>query len=390
MRRLEDIVILDEKTLRALDRKIDYEIHDMEKHPIDFNLLQYVLEEMTRNQQIRRTSYVDKIVPIKREEMLAVTLDFFKSIDEEFYRQAIDVIMNKNEKLKMYIYNAHLAQKTEQKDENGISMYSATPCIESNNGHTNVLIPLQYGISKEHASKLLDKNSGTLNDLYSIVHEISHLFDHDEDVRGVPTTEEIIEGKEHQRPESQINSDLLVEATAATFEGLLTNYLLERGLYPRAAVTDIAISRMHNSIYKARIACAEVTLANIKRKKGEITNDDIENLMNKHRMSVPYVRQTARRIIDDKKTVMYKNRYAIAGLIAPTIISEVEQKGENGVECLKRYLKASHDNDFDGALMALGIEKTPEGLRKIVGKMNSRMTWLQNQRGYKIDERGLI
>ena len=67
-----------------------------------------------------------------------------------------------------------------------------------------------------------------------------------------------------------------------------------------------------------------------------------------------------------------RNRYAIGGLVAPTIIKAYEYDKQNGTQKLKAYLKAVYDDNFEGALNALGIEPTPEGISILVKNQKAR------------------
>ena len=77
-------------------------------------------------------------------------------------------------------------------------------------------------------------------------------------------------------------------------------------------------------------------------------------------------------IIDDDKGALYRNRYAIGGLIAPTIIKAYEHDKQHGTQKLKAYLKAVYDDNFEGALHALGIEPNEQGIAILIKNMKAR------------------
>lgn len=386
MRKLENIIILDKETLQKLNKRVDKIAENFNEYHIDCEALHRVLGALIHEQKLQRPTNVPKLIPIKKEELLAVTLDFFKSVDEEFYRKAIDAILNQNERLKMRIYNAHTTPKSKEEDEHEIRVYSESPCISLNKGYASIFIPLQYRTPKKYARKLLKDDEGTLDDLYTIVHEIAHTFDNDEDIIGPPTREEILEGKEHERP-YRATRELLAEVSSTGFEFLLTNYLLGKGLYSKSAIIEHEIDSIHSSVDKARVLFAELSLLDIKKKKGEITNDDIEELKKEQKMPVAYIRRMANRIINADKSPVYRNRYAVGGLLAQTLRTCYE---ENGVEPVKAYLKAARECDFDKALSALGVTQKDEDLKKMVDTVKLRKKDLLEKRGYEIEQPGIL
>lgn len=386
MKSLENLIILDENTLNELNLKVDMVIEDMDKHRLDYDMLNQVLQEIVNAQRIVRYSRVEKLVPMTREKMLAVALDFFQSIDEEFYRKAIDLILHQNEKIKFNMYNYHLTKKSRKRDEHGVQEYSDSACVQTENGYSTVFVPLQKKLKKDHASKLLGKQDGTLAELYVVVHEIAHLFDLEADVNSTITTEEILAGKEHVKPKT-VTGDLLKESTAIAFEFLLSDYLIKKGEYPISVIVDEDINNIHTAVDRARVVLVELELAKIKKAKGKISNDDIDEIRKKQKVSVPYTRNVAKVIIDSRTGPIFRNRYAIGGLMATTIAKKYQEDKENGVKVLKEYIQASKSGDFDGALLALGIEKTPEDLKKMIRNFNQRKREMFNQKGYDSETR---
>ena len=71
-------------------------------------------------------------------------------------------------------------------------------------------------------------------------------------------------------------------------------------------------------------------------------------------------------IIYDSRNMLYEKRYALGGLIAPTIIKKYK---EEGAEPLKRYLEESKNENFKGAMDVLGIELNQEGINQLIINM---------------------
>ncbi len=384
MKKIENFITLDEETLKSLNKTADLIIEDMGKHSLDYDALEKVFLRLIDAQRIVRYTRVDKLVPMKRETMLAVALDFFQSIDNVFYRKAIDVILNQTEKIKMKIYNFHLTKKSEERDEHGVQIYSDGASVQTENGHSTVFVPLQKKLKKDHAEKLLNKEDGSLDDLYVVVHEIAHLFDLEEDVNSSITAEDIVKGEPHKRPKT-VTGDLLKEGTSIAFEFLLSDYLLDKGGYPQSVIVDNDIRNIHNAVDKARILSIEFELAKIKRAKGKITNDDIDEIRKRQNISVRYTRKLAKVINNNRSGPIFRNRYVMGALIASTIVNMYEEDKVSGTERIKEYINASKRGDFQGALDVLGIEYSEQGINKLVDNLNKRKRKMFNQKGYEAE-----
>lgn len=368
-KQLDELLPMNSSFLEQLNRAIDRTITEKQRFDIDYNMLENVLATIVKNQRFRQVGPVDKLIPIKKTEILSVALNFFASIDEEFYNEALKVILGQRDRTKMGIYNVHNVLDFNEKDENRLHKYTKDGNVETHYGSSYVHIPLQHWISRKE-SKLLNEDEGTLEDLYIVVHEISHLFDLNP-LDTALTTQEIVQ-KETANSKRKVTRKLLGEATPIAFEGLLTDYLLQNRLYSEAAIRDVANIRANSSLMDARKTYAKLVLAAEKERNGEITLDFVEKMMKQKNMSVQDVRRTARRVIDDDKGALYRNRYAIGGLVAPTIIKAYKSDKVDGKHALKAYLKAVHDDDLISALNAIGIELNEQGMGTLVKNMKAR------------------
>ena len=358
----DEFVAMKENFLKKLNIAIDKVIREKESMDLDYDLLEKALGAMIRNNKSIDESPITVVTPIKKEEMLKVTLDFFESIDPELHKKAVDTILQQTDNIKMRIYNLHKIKDFKKRDEKGIPEYTRGANVYSRNGYATVHIPIKRELNSEE-EKLLNKDECTLEDLYVMVHEIAHLFDLDLDL-GRPDRAEI-EGKEEERKE-RITRELVGEATAISFEGMLSQYLLENGIYSKDAIQEIANLNMNSFLQDARLVYTKLLLAREKTKNGEITLEFVEKFMRDNGFSVQYIRKMAYNIIHDPRDMLYKKRYALGGLIAPTIIKKYR---EEGAGTLKRYLEEAKKENFEGALNALGIQLNEEGLSKLIANM---------------------
>lgn len=104
-------------------------------------------------------------------------------------------------------------------------------------------------------------------------------------------------------------------------------------------------------------------LAREKKERGEITLDFIEKLMRDYNLSIQDVRYIASSIINSPKDMLMQNRYAIGGLLAPTIIKIYKTKG---VEAIKGYLEEAKKCDLESALNQLGVQLNDEGINEVI------------------------
>lgn len=367
-------VLMDDKFLGQLNDAVDKVVEDKKYLPIDYDFLEKILAEAHKNPLWKKQPNITKVVQIKKEEMLAVMLDFFKSIDDEFYEKAIKIMLGQYDTIKTRIYNVHQVGDFHELDEDGILKYETEPMVYHHKEKSIVYIPQQNDFSTKE-SKVLDKDAAVLEDLYSIVHEISHLFDLNMEF----SKEQLIEGKDLKRKKS-VTRELFCEATTIAFEGLLTNYLLSKKLYSEEAIKDIVNKRTQGTYRSVRTAYQKFILAREKEKSGEITIKYLEEVMKEQNLSVQDIRRAARNVIDTNTSALITNRYAIGGLVAPTIIKVYEDNKEDGAQVLKAYLRAVHDDDFQEVLKVLGISKDEAGISTLIKNMKARDAKINEQR----------
>lgn len=363
----DNSVVMREKFLNKLNIAIDKVIREKESINLDYDLIEKALGIMLRNVRSVDTGKISIVTPIKKEEMLKIVLDFFKSIDSEIYKKAIDTILQQTENIKMNIYNLHEVKDFTKKDDNGFPVYSSGAEVEYTNGFAAVHIPIKRELdSKEE--KILGKEECTLEDLYTIVHEISHLFDLDLDF-GKPDRDEL-QGKKGKQ-KRRITRELLGEATAISFEGMLTEYLLEKGIYSKEAIQEMSNLTLNSLLQDARLVYAKLLLAREKIKNGEIKLEFVEKFMRDNNFSIQYIRMMAYNIINDPRNMLYEKRYALGGLIAPTIIKKYR---EEGAETLKRYLEEAKNENFEETMAVLGIELNEQGINQLVSNVKEQIS----------------
>lgn len=353
----DEFVVMQEEFLNKLNVAVDKIIREKKSMNLDYDYIQKALKLMVNNRNAKM-SPVSIVVPIKKEEMIKTSLEFFESIDDELYQKVIDVVLADDKDIKLNIYNVHSINDFRKKDENNFLKYTTYGVVQNNYGCASVNIPMSSELTKKEAD-VINKNNPMLEDLYLMVHELSHLLDLNLDI-GKATKKEIA-GKQGIY-EVNITRELTAEATAIAFEGLLSEYLIENKAYPRAAIQQISNRRINSCLQKARKVYTKLILAREKEEKGKISLDFIENNMRNYGLSVQGVRGIANDIINYPDDMLMQNRYAIGGLIAPTIVKTYKEKG---AEPIKSYLEYTKQCNLKSALNQIGIQLDREGIERL-------------------------
>lgn len=90
----DEFIVMREETLEELNIAIEKVIEEKESMNLDYDLLEKVLGTMIKSVRSEEVGPISVVTPIKKEEMLQVTLDFFKSIDSELYIKAINTLIS--------------------------------------------------------------------------------------------------------------------------------------------------------------------------------------------------------------------------------------------------------------------------------------------------------
>lgn len=350
----DEFVVMKEGFLKKLNIAIDRIIEEKQSMKLDYDFIEKALKAMIKNKNVNNGT-ISAVTTIDRSQLLSIALDFFKSIDPEFYKKSIEIILQQNNDVKMNMYNVNEAKESKIRAENDYTPYGR---VKSHKGQAIVNIPTRAELKGEE-QKIINKKDCTLEDLYTVVHEIAHLFDLNMGI-GKPTKKEIAGEKETY--EDNIARELTGEATAIAFEGLLSEYLLKNTSYSKATIQQITNNRTNDCLQKARIVYSRLLLAREKEERGEITLDLIEKLMRDYNLSIQDVRYMASSIISSPKDMLMQNRYAIGGLLAPTIIKTYKTKGSKAI---KAYLEEAKKCDLESALKQIGIQLNDECINEV-------------------------
>ena len=343
--------------IEELNRKIDIVIEEKQRLNIDYSLLERIMLEILKSTRYIKEQQTSYIIPIKKEEIIKIALDFFKSVDIDFYKKALKVLMQQHNNIETNVYNVNEIVDFDEVDEKGFLKYTERGNVTSEDFHAVVHVPIQEGISEYEANIIgLKSDIGTVEDIYTLVHEISHLFDLD--LKMKPTQEHAERAK--------ISREFIGESTTIAFEQMLTQYLLDNKLFPQDIIREYEIFRSNGIYTDTKIAYTELLLSRIKEKDGEITREKILDIMKEKGLSYGYALDILKRVIDNNMDINYKKRYVLARLISPTIMKTYKTDGANAI---KEYLELAKDGDYEGALKRLGITMDKNGMNELIRNM---------------------
>jgi len=274
-----------------------------------------------------------QITVIQEDKMFEVILDFFKSINIEFYNKALEILKNKYPNTKTYIYDFH------RDDPNHLTHY----CIHYEKGKAEIFLPLRYRLS-ENQSKEIDLKYGenfyTIDDLYSITHEISHLFD--------------IKPENYTNDPSETR-DVLTEITPGIFELLLSDYLLKNKIFEEKVISEKKLSINNRLLTHANLCRIKLKFLELKRKKGKITQEDIELMIEDDILDNDEFVNILNLIVCSDVKVVENKRYAFCGMCSPIIFQRCKMHSEQNL--LKKYLDECAQNvPFTDILIGFGID----------------------------------
>jgi len=276
-----------------------------------------------------------EIPVIHEDELFETILDFFKSIDIDFYDKTYNILNNKYPNIEAYIYDFHK-----------IEVPSYIPNyyhVDFSEVITKVYLPLGYELTKEKAEEIehkYGKDFYTIDDLYSITHEIAHFLD-----------------KKTNKITGKITStaDILAETTPIIFENLLTDYLLKKETFNKNSIINKKNKQNNLFMNHAHLTRLMLLFSEIKKSNGIITKNDIEHIMKNEKISKTRFNYLIKIIPYSDTCVTTGKRYAFSAFYCPIIAEKI--RISNSSNLLKKYLHEVSENvPFTDILKSFGID----------------------------------
>ena len=324
---------------------------------IDYHFLEFASQEFMKIANFNEEPLYIKYY--SHEQALAIVLDFFKSLGvEEWYDKAKEIIFSLNKNIGINIFNYEEASDLKATDKNGIKMFSMESGIESRIDEND------DGIIKDEDPKSLvriSKNSRyygineifkkykiTLEDIQTIVHEISHSFDISNDLESIE------------------KRSIIAEITPFCFEKMLDEYLISNNIVNRTIVNSINTDRSQDIMYHARYVYTVINLYRIQEEDGRITKEGInEFLREKNIHDIDYVRECLMDVIDSD----YHVKYLIAGLASSMYLKHFKENSKQALERLQKYCKYIKDGDVsEETLKLVGFEQDDKSVKEALNE----------------------
>lgn len=347
------------KILPEINKYADMLIKERENDPFDDELVFIMLKEIFKKLPANKIYGIPTVL-IKKREMISIMLDFFKSVDDVFYEKAVQILLGQTDRIKINIYNINKVKNFSQKDENNMSEYETNGCINIDKVYTKVYIPTQREINSEISDKI-DEEWCTLDDLYVLIHEVSHLFGMNTDKRVELT------GENMGKYERNIAESVLNETTAIVFEHLFTDFLQKQATYPVNILKNFYNKRMDTFYGYMEILYTKLMLAEHKKNGNKIDTNFIKNIANGKNVVYRVIKN-----INRTSPINILRGYALAGILAPTIAKIYRQDKEDGTTKLKEYLESVKKDNLEEALEVVQVSLDEDGRKVLLHNMLER------------------
>ena len=321
--------------MQMLNSFIDENLRNR-KNSTNYDLLYNISEMMTKDFKVKDRRYNPITKPSTMEETKEIALQFFKDIDQELYEE-VKKIVEGNSKFSFNMYMLDENEDFSKTYNDGMPIHTKIPSVVERNGKVGVYVPCK----------------GTIEDIYLLVHELSHTFD-------------LAEG--HYNP----TRNMLGEVTPHCFEAMLSQYLLEKEIATREDVVNREKATTISHYDDGVETFAKFKLMQIKEKNGNIGQDDIIQLQKEYGITNKQLGYVLGRMANSEPTIDYRARYMIAQLIYPHFMEQYEQNPQNAIKIIKEYFEQIKSNNLIGSLQTLGIEPKIESIKKLIKTANSR------------------
>ena len=332
--------------------KFIYENMQNRERSTDYNLLYRISKIMSNELKIKDRHINEITKPISEKQTKEVTLQFFKELDQELYEKAKKIIDgNSDIGFNMYMLDGN--EDFSKTKSDGMPVHTRIPCVFSRNGKSAVYMPYK----------------GTIEDIYLLVHELSHTFD--------------------LMPNDNPTRNMLGEVTPYCFEAMLSQYLLKNGITSKK---DIVNREKGNSIsqYDDGVETfAKLELMRVKEKQGNITQENITEMQKKYGISNRQLSYILRRLAQSEPNIDCKARYMIAQLIYPHYMEQYQQNPAKAIKTLKEYFEQIKLNKFEDSLKVLGINPSIDSIQVLIETTNRRIKRLENTRMFDDKEMSL-
>lgn len=347
----------DEKKFEIPDNKLEmlnafiHENLKNRRNSTDYNLLHTISGLMTKGLNVNDRKFSDITTPSSESQTIQIALQFFEELDQELYKKARSIVEG-NSEIDFNIYKLDPSEDFSRTKSDGMPIHTKTPCVKSIDGKSSVYVPCK----------------GTVEDIYLLVHELSHTFD-------------MIQNDNPTR-------NMLGEVTPYCFEAMLGQYLVENGIVTKEEATNREKGTIVSHYDDGVETFAKLELMGIKEQKGEIKQEDIIAMQKKYGITNRQLGYILGRLAQSGPSVDNRARYMIAQLIYPHYMEQYAQNPQSAIKTLKEYFENIKANNFEGSLETLGICPNIESIQGLLATNNRRISNLENTRIFSENEIG--
>lgn len=318
----------------------------------NYDFLEQLSKLVLQKIKVENTGNITPVVLFAREEAMSIVLNFFNSLgNTEWYEQAKSIILGQNKNIEISIFREENVSDFLEKNEDGLYKYSYGSQIEqSSNNHKKAIIRVSLNDEFLDVNRYMPKDKFTIEDIYSIVHEISHTFDLGNDENAV---------QERQ---------LFAEMTSFCFEGMLSEYLINNNIVNERIVDKIKQRRMENTLRRAKSVWGKVNLIKLKEKEKTLTKENIKQMLDENGIKDPvYVQSMLRDILTTVPSIDYEARYPIGMLTAYEYMKMYKKDKKQAIEKLSKYCESIKRGDTsDEVLKLIGCPMNLEEIETVI------------------------
>lgn len=279
-----------EEKIQMLNELIQENL-DNRRNSTDYDLLHKISGIMTRNLKVTNRSFGEITNPSTEEQTKKVALEFFKSLDKDLYERTKNII-ERNSDIDFNMYKLDKDDDFSMQKDDGMPVHTKTPRVISKNGKSAVYVPCK----------------GTVEDIYLLVHELSHTFD-------------LI-------PNDNPTRNLLGEVTPYCFEAMLGQYLVENGIATREDVINREKGNIVSQYDDGVETFAKLELMKMKEQKGEIKQEDLRDMQKKYGLTNRQLGYVLGRLGQSEPNVDHRARYMIARNNLSTLYGTIQAKSK--------------------------------------------------------------
>ena len=300
---------------------------------INYNAIDYLASDILQipPEKIQPNISHNYQYKLSKDKTVEIVLDFFKSIDLEFYKKAQSII---NGEEKDVVLNFFDAVKCDDK------ICEDRKSNEATVDHTS------------NVKKINIPSMGNINDVYSMVHEISHIFD---------------------LPESlNLSRIMLADVNSECFERMLDCYFEEKKDMDELLKQDLYLVRKHSinrTYFLALEYAVKYSFFDYKNHKGEMNLKDIKQVMSRFTLPPNLVLSYLR---DNSQDISYSARYIFGGLASEEYLQHYRQNPSESINNLKKYMELIKEDKGTEALKELDINMNTIAYEKEIESVNSK------------------